>query len=288
MFKNLVLQMHRELITSGGGSNSQTELENSESNQQESNQNPPNPPAPPTDPNAEYTRQLQDSIRRNEELAQRNADLMAQLDQRIAALTNPAPRNSAPSTQTDEEINAEYYAAPGAFVAKRIDQALERTVKPLNDFVQSFRSNEQVDNLISQVKQNPKLAAQWDSSVEDAVRRQLSSVPAANLNLGLAQQAAVNAIGLKVLGAIGTPAPSNPPAPSSQEPPVSIPPNVRPSNPPAPNSRPAKKAVELNENERRMARENGQSPEEFVFWRDIPADKVMTARWDKSKNEGTY
>lgn len=248
----------------------------------ESNPNPQPPAAPPIDPNAAYIKTLQESL-------DRNTQIMQQMSERLNAPPAPAATSTpAPAPRSAEDINKEYYESPGTFVERRIDAALERTVKPLNDFVANFRSTEQIDNLIRDVKVNPRLAAQWDSAVEDAVRKQLATIPAANLNLGLAQQAAINAIGLKTLGAIGTPAPTNPNPTPNPETPVTVPANIRPSNPPAPNSRPPKKVVELNENERRLARENRQSPEEYVFWRDLPADKVMTAKWDKTKNEGTY
>jgi hypothetical protein len=275
--------MHRELITSGGGSNStETETPPVSESTPESNPNPQPPPVPPTDPTATYIKSLQDTL-------DRNAEIMRRMEERLSTPTTQTPAPApAPAPRSAEEVNKEYYESPGTFVERRIDAALERTVKPLNDFVANFRSNEQVDRLISEVKQNPRLAAQWDAAVEETVRKQLSSVPAANLNLGLAQQATVNAIGLKALGAIGSAPIPNPVPTPNPEPTVTIPANIRPSNPPAPNSRPAKKVVELNENERVMARQNRQTPEEFVFWRDIPADKVMTAKWDKAKNEGTY
>ena len=141
--------------------------------------------------------------------------------------------------------------------------------------------------MIREVKSNPRLSSQWDSNVEDAVRKQLISVPASQLTPALAQQAAINAIGLKTLGAFGSvPAPVSTSTPTSES--VTTPANVRPSNPPAPNNRPTKKTIELDENSRRIARERRETPEEYVFWRDLPADKTMTAKWDRAKNEGTY
>ena len=280
MFKNLVRQVHRELITSGGGSSNLAEEQIPDSElEQQPNPNPNNPPAPPID--ADYVKRLEDSIKQNNELTARNAEIMRRMEERLN--TPPTPVAPVPVARTAEEDKAAYYEDPAAFTKRAIDEALDRTVKPLNEFVTNFRSNDQVDRLINDVKRNPQLAAQWDAQVENAVRQQLSTVSGANLNAAIVQQAAINAIGLKALGVFGSPAPA--PAPSNNPDPNSMqPPNVRPSNPPAPNSRSSKPAPTLTENERRLAREKGQTPEEYVWWRDLPSERVMTAKWDRKTN----
>ena len=231
------------------------------------------PSAPSIDP--AYVKQLEDTVRQTNER-------MARLEEAILARPTETPRQE----QVDpEKEKAEYYENPGLYTDSKIDKRLKETIAPINQFIAELRGREVVDKLIDEVKNLVQFKGQWDSNVESAVRQQLATVNPAQINRTLVSHAAINAIGLKAMGAIGSSTPTPTPNPTSV--PNNAPPNVRPSNPPAPRPQGSSAEPELNENERRMARENGQTPKEFVFWRDLPPNKLMTAKWDKKTQTGT-
>ena len=232
------------------------------------------PPAPSIDP--DYVKRLEDSVRESNQR-------MARLEE--ALLSRPVNNPPAPVVDPEKE-KAEYFENPAAYTEKKLQQRLDETIKPINDFISEFRGSSRMEAAIAEVKESVEFKNQWDADVEQAVRQQLSTVNPAQINRNIVSHAAVNAIGLKAMGKIGR----STPAPSSNNNPVpnTPPPNVRPSNPPAPNHRPTNAEPVVTENERVMARANGQTIKEFVFWRDVPEDKVMNAKWDKAKQTGTY
>lgn len=227
------------------------------------------PAAPPID--KAYLDRLEQSVRG-----------MQEENRRLQQLVESQTRLPAPTAPDPEKEKAEYYENPAAWTSKKIEDALNRTIAPINKFIGEFQGQSQLDNLINETKNDIRFKGQWDSDIEQAVRQQLSAIPANQINKATVAYAAVNAIGLKAMGTFGNSTPTPTPVPNNS------PPNVRPSNPPAPRPTGSQAEPVVTENERTMARANGQTVKEYIFYRDVPADKMMTAKWDKEKQTGTY
>lgn len=236
-----------------------------------------NPPVPAID--ADYVKRLESALEQNNRLIQ---DLM----NRSSTPTPPEPPKPEP---IDEEKDRElYFADPPRWHREQLDKRLKETIAPIQEFIDGVKSTDTLTTAINEFKEHPNFKPQWDDSVERAVRTQLASVPAGKITKQVIQHAVINAIGLKAVGALGnTPTPPSNPEPRNENVPTP-PPNVRPSNPSAPRNTPSNAEPKLDENERRMARENKQTAKEFVFWRDLPPNKLMTAKWDHKTQTGTY
>ena len=211
-------------------------------------------------------------------LRDQNATIQAMAERGDRAAAPPAP----PAPRDVQTERTEFYNDPLEATRRVIRDELKETVAPLLDFVQGLKGQGAKDKFISAVKQDARFSGMWDAAVERAVEETLARVPADQINEQVVRSAAVQAIGLKAMGALegaeAPPAPPAPPAPSGERR-VTTPPHMRPSAPPAPTGRngEAPKRRPLTENEERLRRENKQTVEDFWFWMELPANEVTTA-----------
>lgn len=260
-----------------------TEPSNEPGSQSQSTQPTPTPPASPTeDPKDRYISVLEATLR----------DSNRQLQEMANRSSAPAPAPaSAPSA---EDLKQQFYNDPVTTTRSIVEEALNRTIAPLNDFVRGLRiEGSPYDRLLTKFKSDPRFApALQDPAVSAAVEQIMGATELNEINM---QSAIVHAIGLKSMGLLGTmtgtpsapaPAPASTPAPTPS-PSTVLPPHVRPSGPPAPradasNGKPARRA--LTENERRLMREQGfKTEDEYWTWLEMPAGEVAAADFDKPK-----
>lgn len=261
----------------------QTEPSNEPESQSQSTQPTPTPPASPTeDQRDRYISVLEATLRDNNRQLQ-------ELANRTAA---PAP--AAAPAPTAEELKQQFYNDPVTTTRSIVEEALSRTIAPLNDFVKGLRiEGSPYDRMLTKFKQDPRFApALQDPAIGAAVEQIMGATELNELNM---QSAIVHAIGLKSMGLLGTvtgtpsapaPAPAATPAPTPS-PSTVLPPHVRPSGPPAPradsgNGKPARRP--LTENERRLMREQGfKTEDEYWTWLELPASEVASADFDRPK-----
>lgn len=222
--------------------------------------------APPTDEkkesdHARYVGLLEANLR------EQNRQIL-ELQARREQATVAAP------TLTPEEDRQRFYDEP----RKIIQEELQKTIAPLTEFVRQFQGQSQLDQLKNRFKNDPRFSSMWDSNIESAVDEIMSK---AEVNEANVQAAIVHAIGLRAIGQIPgasastAPAPNGNPVPSTRSN-VATPPHVRPSAPLSASTAEKKKLRSLTENERRLARENSMSDEEYLKWLEVPVDQVIT------------
>lgn len=212
---------------------------------------------------------------------------LAEANAKIAALENS--RATPPARPT----GAEFLNDPVPI----IQAELQSTVKPLKDFVEQFTAERAYESAKKQLKQTyPALGAKI-SELEPYIDQLMVGIKPTPENI---QAAFTHALGLQQIGQIpaATPTPSTipvttpPSAPSTpgaiMTPPIPVPPSMPPSPPTLPNNAPASmadaalkaKVDALTEDERKIARIWGQTPEEFVQLREASDD---VASWPRAK-----
>jgi hypothetical protein len=252
------------------------------SNEPES-QSPPTPPtpspqAPATDSRDQYIGVLEASLR----------ETNRQLQEAATRATQPAP----PPAPTTEELKQNFYNDPVNTTRSIVEEALQKTIAPLNDFVRGLRiEGSPYDRMLTKFKHDPRFApALQDPQIVATVQQIMEKSELTEINM---QSAIVHANGLKSMGLLqpsfSAPAPTSASAPeqptSAPQPSGTVlPPHVRPSGPPAPrpngNGKPARRP--LTENERLVMRQNGfKTEDEYFTWLEMPADQVATANFDK-------
>lgn len=208
----------------------------------------------------------------------------------------------APPPVNPEEERAAWYNDPKGETRKVLQEALKETIEPLTQFVREFKATSRVGKFITNVKSDPRFSAVWDSDVEDYVESALNNAAQQNIEITdtIAIQAAVQAIGMKQIGALGngSSAPrtrnDNPPTDrSNDQPPRSdrsmppTPPHLRPTAPTGPRSdNGAPKTRPLTEAEKRLARENRMTDAEYLAWLEAPATDVAFSDVGKPKPAG--
>lgn len=256
---------------------------------EDSTEQPPNPNPNPSDgvtdgdppPEDEVTRLSRYTGILEATLREQNATIQRLNESHAAPAPTPTP---APAPVDPSVARQEFYNDPAGATRRTIREELETTVKPLLDFVQEFKGQGLLGTLKAKMKADARFAPHWDAAVEQAVDETLSRLQPSQINEQTMQSAVVQAIGLKTMGLLsGSTAPAPTPAPSPTPTPTrvpSTPPHMRPSAPPAPGSgNGAKKLRPLTENEERLRREQKMSHEEYLFWLDVPANEVATAKF---------
>lgn len=243
--------------------------------------NSSNPPASATDTEnvTRYNQILEENLR------EQNRQIQQLQDQLARATTTPAaPAAPQPS---DEEERQNFYNRPVATTRQMIQEELDRTIKPLTDFVQQMRGGTESEKIMSRLKVDPRFAPHWDAAVENAVNSVIARLSPDQINEQTIQSTIIQALGLKSIGQLapvpGSPAPSAPPAPAPSNPPtngnppVSSPPHMRPSAPPGPNANQPVRRRQLTENEKRLAREKRMTDDVYLDWIEMPASQIAKA-----------
>jgi hypothetical protein len=178
----------------------------------------------------------------------------------------------------------EFFADPMGHVKR----ALDDTVAPLRQEIQDARAYFRGQDTRVALRQKYD---DWDV-VEPYVNHLLSQANYPDPNdAGLLETLYYTAKGVMVSQGINV-QPTSPQTPS-QAAPVrtevpAVPPQHRASTPPPPPPRPAQssgKVRELTESEKRIAREHGLTPEEYIKWQEMDISDVATADFDRPKGE---
>jgi len=202
-----------------------------------------------------------------------------------------------PPIQSGQPAN-DFWADPAANIQKLIREETQRAVKPLYDFKTQMERQSGYEGLKTRFKSDPRYAEIFPK-IEAMVDHMMQGAEANDQNM---QLAVLSAIGTVVTGqAPGitlTPAANGgQPASASGQPPA--------GTPPANNQPPAGRVItpahlrstpvsmqpeattpatrDLTELESRLARERGQTKEEFLQWLDLPATEVATSKIGKPK-----
>jgi hypothetical protein len=281
--KHRVMLMQPDGDQNGDQTDSSVQLETPPGDSESSSppiQPTPTPQASPTDNRDRYVSVLEETLR------EQNRIIQGLQNQSTAPTPAPAP--------SAEDLKTQFYNDPVNTTRSIVEEALNRTIAPLNDFVRGLRiEGSPYDRLMSKFRADARFApVLQDPHVLAAVERIMG---AAELNEVNMQSAIVHAMGLKSMGLLGTiveapagtPAPTPAPAPAAPTPTPStvLPPHVRPSAAPTPaganGGQP--RARQLTETEKRLARENRMTDEQYLKWLETPADEVAVADFDKPK-----
>lgn len=215
---------------------------------------------------------MRDAARRENELTQR----LRGMEERVSKIEAPGP--------TEEQRNNDFWKNPhravAEIVAETVKTEMARTVGPLNERLQKSDAETAYDRAKARIKAMPQFKDVWqhiEGAVDEFARG--AAAKGVEVNDALVDTAAINAFGAFQLGLLpNKPGAPNPPAPT---PParttVQDPPHLRPSVAAIPgretNDKPAIR--ELTENEKRLAREKNQTPEQFLEWLAVPAQMVI-------------
>ena len=199
---------------------------------------------------------------------------------RPAAPTAPVPDAA--------ELNKGFYEKPYETTREIVRREIKEAIEPLTGFVHAFSSNSELEVIKKEFKADPRLAQVFElgePSIDHLVNQAVSK--GVKLSRELVMGAIANVKGGIELGWIGTgSAPAAPSAPSAPRPgePI-IPPHLRPSAPPAPGPLDTKpKLRDLTEEEKRLARENKMSDEQYLRALDMPASAVTDPKaWETPK-----
>lgn len=243
--------------------------------------------APPSTP-AQPTREQQ-LIAAQEQVLRDQAQELARLRQsqrtiegRVQAIESPGP--------TREDLNQEFWKNPVGIVANLIQSELKKTVDPINQYISGQRVESAYDRAKNRLK--AEYGELWPT-IEPEVDRfvQAASQAGNEVNDQLLNVAALAATGAYHRGLLGggnngTPPSSSAPPATPPQPPASpridmtAPPHLRPSAPVIPgherDQKPETRA--LTENEARLARERGQTAEQFLAWLEVPPDQVVHSK----------
>lgn len=222
-------------------------------------------------------------------------EMRGEISKLNARLDNPVPVPPAPPVdppKTKEEEDKEFWDSPRDMIRKELSEA----IKPMQDFI----TEQNQKSVVSEAKdeyQTIKAKYKLDPRFTDLFR-----VAEAHIDSLMANQAPVEGNMLAVLygirGAIAlgdipgvslepTPVPVDPNVPQPVAPvapqptpgvtSAMLPAHIRPSPPTTvPGQPPVVQRRELNENERRLARESGLTPDQYLDLQELPADKVAT------------
>lgn len=247
--------------------------------------NPPTPTTPPApvpvvqqndDVMRAYQQQLLETSRTNNELRKR----LDELERKPAA----------PPTPEEEKA---FFDTPRTTTAEIVRRELATQVEPINKFVQQMQRDTVIANYKTQMR---SLASQFPylglvESIFDQVMANTAQID---------QSSVINAYNLAVGHYVSTggrlenntpAAPSNAVhathTPTTNN--VPNPPRIPPSAPPAPVNRNNGKAKRvLNENEKKIARYNGMTEEQYIAWTDdVRPSEVASISDDEIKVRAT-
>lgn len=229
--------------------------------------------------NAAQEQVLRDQNRKNAELTQRLRDM----DARISKVETPAP--------STDDMNAEFWKNPVGVMNQLIRDEMKKTVGPLNE--QLSRQTQMSEYEKSKLRLKAQYSDIWDK-IETSVDNFITAASAQGVEVNdqLMDVAALTSSGLYYRGQLGEKPvfPGSQPNDKREDPvppqPVFSPPHLRPSAPAIPGAEPEKpQARELTENERRLARERGWTPEQYLAWLDVPPEGVAHSKLGREERK---
>lgn len=214
-------------------------------------------PAPPQPNHTEVLNAYQQQLL---EQARENKRLRDELE---------ASRRQPPAPPSPEE-EKQFFDAPRTATTEIVRRELENQVKPINDFVRQMQRDQAYAGLKQQMRANPAQFA-YLAQVENYLDQIMQQAQVVDANTVIA--AYNTALGYYISQG-GSLTPSTPEPSRSNN--VPVPPNPRPAPPLTPPSpRNTRTKPQLTANEQKIARFNGQTDEEYIFWRDgVRPDEV--------------
>jgi len=192
---------------------------------------------------------------------------------------------------TMEESAKEFYSDPVGTMKK----AMAEMVAPLNEFKDKFESNTEYSRIKRGLMTNPSYArhlenAQFSSIVDELIEE--GSRTGMRIDSGTVEAAIKHTIGAIALGDIvmekvESKNEEKKVVDESKEnrEDVFIPPYLQPSSPPFKEKVKGKQYRDLTENEARLARERGQTKEEYLEWLEVPATDVIDSKIGMKKED---
>lgn len=217
-------------------------------------------------------------FRLTEQTVREQGGRLTKADAELRKHSEPAP----PTTPVASAASAqEFFAEP----VKHIQDELARQIAPLREEIATARRELSAPNVRDKLRTE---YSDWEQ-VEPYVDYLLSQQEFPNPHdEGLLKMLYLTGKGLMVQQGISvesglppTTPTTAPPTPAST-PPVVIPPQHPASTPPAPPPAPSAVATirELTESEKRLAREQKLTPEQFIKWQEMDMDEVAVADFD--------
>jgi len=239
------------------------------------------PPVVPTGPTREQ--QLiaaQEAVLRDQQqVITRLQQSQRGIEGRVAAIESPGPSR--------DDQNQAFWKDPIGLMTNLIQTELKKTVDPINQYISGQRVETAYDRAKGRLK--TEYGDLWPTIEPEVDRFITAAAQSGNeVNDQLLNVAALAATGAYHRGLLGptSPQPSGaPPAPPTPLTPaaridMTAPPHLRPSAPVIPGHEREQKpeARALTENEARLARERGQTPEQFLAWIEVPPDQVVHSK----------
>lgn len=242
---------------------------------------------PPQDPPTKTAEQLQLEEYQRKEAAylarQREQD--AKLTQLTSVVEKLVTDKNAPPPTTPEEDAKDFYRDP----KRVIREVMEETVKPLNQFKDTFEGDSAYSRLKTQYKADARFASYFQRpGFEEMVDQVITQSQGNGVTISneFVESVLTHTAGQIAVGTIKMPDPiadANPnPTPTPGNPPVdnrTIPPYLQPSSPPS--RQPVAdgpKRRQLNENEDRIRREQGMSVEDWWSWQEMDSKDVVDSK----------
>lgn len=216
---------------------------------------PPTPPTPPVDPNNDVMSAYRDQLLAE---SRRNAQLQRELEE-----ARRVPK--APPAPITPEREKEFFDKPFSNTRDIVREELASTVGPLNDYVQQQQRASLYIGLKSQMRGMPQRFA-YLTQVESLMDQIMQGQSVINDNVVVA--AYNNALGYFISngGKLQDQTIPTPPTPTPTPVPPT-PPHIRPSPTLHNNNNPnPRKTRPLNENEKKIARFNGFTDEQYLAW----------------------
>ena len=184
---------------------------------------------------------------------------------------------------TMEESAKEFYADPVGTMKK----AMSEMVAPLNAFKDRFESDSEYIGIKKRLMVNPVFAQhlnnpQFSGIIDELIAEGTKN--GAQISEGMVEAAIKHTIGSVVTGDIvltpvkGSEMESEKKGEETERESAFIPPYLQPSSPPHKETVKGKQYRDLTENEARLARERGQSKEEYLDWLEVPATEVIDSK----------
>lgn len=256
---------------------------------------PPNPPAsPPVSPTSPFSglspeekdRLLSQQAQTIRESARKQAEFDLKLKEMSDKVNAPPPPDLT-------KLNKDFFQAPHTEMQKLIRTELEATVKPLIEFKEQVQGQNEYDRVKNKFKGNPKFK---EFIAQPGVEEMIDSAMAGNQPTENAVYGVIAGIkGAMELGDIPKPGGQQPPAGGGRSPSdISVPPHLRPSAPPLPEGKEKvddkmKARVDAaTENERRLAKENHMSIEQYFEFQSLDGMSVPSSKIgvpDKTKKK---
>lgn len=200
---------------------------------------------------------------------------MALLESTVQEQSTALTRAATPPPPPEPREEVDFFSNP----REVIRQELETMVKPINDSISAFTTREAVSSAWEQARGSISDFSRYEPYINKMLEGQ--NIRPEHVTTELLKSLYYTAVGF-VARHGGTPTGENTMGhPQSREtrqatPPIGVP-QHRPSSAPLPSATPATPKIrKLTENEARLAREWGMTPEQYIAYQDAEAEDVLT------------